>query len=38
LDSALEQKFGAEPGKIAQDFLKQDAEKKQTTMCPASSS
>ena len=30
--SALENKFDAEPGKTAQDFLKQDAEKKQTTL------
>jgi predicted DNA-binding transcriptional regulator YafY len=36
--SALETKFDAEPGKTAQDFLKQDAEKKQTTLrslCPS---
>jgi predicted DNA-binding transcriptional regulator YafY len=30
--SALETKFDTEPGKSAQDFLKQDAEKKSTTL------
>jgi predicted DNA-binding transcriptional regulator YafY len=30
--SALETRFDAEPGKTAQDFLKQDAEKKRTPM------
>jgi predicted DNA-binding transcriptional regulator YafY len=30
--SALETRFDAEQGKTAQDFLKQDAEKKQTTL------